>query len=99
MSGQSRKHVPLRTCIACRRQRPKRELIRIVRTPAGQLELDLKGKQPGRGAYLCPDRRCWEMAEPRQLGRALKCEVSAEESARLKAMAVPLLADEAGLSR
>lgn len=91
--------MPLRTCIACRRQRPKRELIRIVRTPAGQLELDLKGKQPGRGAYLCPDRRCWEMAGPRQLGRALKCEVSAEESARLKAMAAPLLAEETGLSR
>ncbi len=96
-AGPSRKHIPLRTCIACRRQRPKRELIRIVRTPTGSLEVDLKGKQAGRGAYLCPDRRCWEiLSEPRKLGRALKCEVSAEEAARLRAVAAPLLTEEGG---
>lgn len=56
------RHVPERTCIACKQQRPKRELIRIVRTPAGHVELDATGKKSGRGAYLCARRSCWEPA-------------------------------------
>jgi predicted RNA-binding protein YlxR (DUF448 family) len=56
------RHVPERTCIACRQARPKRELIRIVRTPAGHVELDPTGKKSGRGAYLCARRSCWEPA-------------------------------------
>ncbi len=87
-----RKHVPLRTCIACRETRPKRELIRIVRTPEGAIELDLKGKQSGRGAYVCRDWQCWEAAlHQKRLGQALKCQVTAEEVAALEAAAMPLL--------
>src|SRR5690348_4663987 len=56
------KHVPQRTCIVCRQVRPKRELIRVVRTPAGHVELDPTGKKSGRGAYLCARRSCWEPA-------------------------------------
>src|SRR5215470_14578108 len=56
------RHVPERTCVACRQVRPKRELIRIVRTPAGHVELDPTGKKSGRGAYLCAKRSCWEPA-------------------------------------
>lgn len=56
------KHVPQRTCIACKQVRPKRELIRIVRTPDGHVVLDETGKKSGRGAYLCAKRSCWEPA-------------------------------------
>jgi uncharacterized protein len=53
------KHVPLRTCIACRQSAGKRELVRLV-SCAGGIEVDLKGKKPGRGVYLCARRKCWE---------------------------------------
>ncbi len=89
-----RKHVPLRSCIACQKKRPKRELIRVVRTPEGTIEVDLKGKRAGRGAYLCPDLRCWdEGLQPRRLGHALKCQVSAEELVGVRAW-LSLLSDE-----
>ena len=84
------KHVPLRTCIACRRQRPKRELIRIVRTPEGTTEIDPRGKRAGRGSYLCPNRRCWEAGVQTGLGRALKGEPSAEDAERLRAYGASL---------
>jgi hypothetical protein len=83
-----RKHVPLRSCIACRRKLPKRELIRVVRTPEGTIEIDPKGKRSGRGAYLCHQPQCWEQAlQPRRLAQALHCQVSPEEVAALKALA------------
>ena len=56
------RHVPQRTCIACKQVRPKRELLRIVRTPQGHVELDPTGKKSGRGAYLCAKRSCWDLA-------------------------------------
>lgn len=96
MPGKRRKHVPLRSCIACHTKRPKRELLRIVRTPEGTIEIDLEGKRSGRGAYLCRDQRCWpEGLHPRKLGQALKCQVSAEDVATLRAGAASLLADAA----
>jgi predicted RNA-binding protein YlxR (DUF448 family) len=61
-AGPKPRHVPLRTCIVCRESRPKRELIRIVRTPDGHVVLDPTGKKSGRGAYLCAKRSCWEPA-------------------------------------
>lgn len=63
------KHVPQRTCIACRQVKSKRELIRVVRAPDGNVSVDESGKANGRGAYLCRDRVCWEKAVG-QLGRA-----------------------------
>ncbi len=54
------KHVPMRTCIACKTTKSKRELLRVVHTPAGSVELDPGGKKSGRGAYLCAKRSCWE---------------------------------------
>jgi predicted RNA-binding protein YlxR (DUF448 family) len=56
------RHVPERTCIACKTTKPKRELLRIVRTPQGRVELDAGGKKSGRGAYLCARHSCWEAA-------------------------------------
>jgi uncharacterized protein len=61
-AGPKPRHTPLRTCIACGESRPKRELIRIVRTPDGHVVLDPTGKKSGRGAYLCAKRSCWEPA-------------------------------------
>ena len=52
------KTVPLRQCIGCREQKPKTELIRVVRSPEGELSIDLRGRVPGRGAYLCPSTDC-----------------------------------------
>jgi predicted RNA-binding protein YlxR (DUF448 family) len=82
---RKRKHVPLRMCVACQQRHPKRELVRIVRGPAGTIDLDPAGKQPGRGAYLCSRPDCWQRAlEPERLGRVLRCKVTAEDIARLR---------------
>ena len=52
------KKIPLRQCVGCREMKPKRELIRVVKSPEGEVSLDFKGKKPGRGAYLCPNPAC-----------------------------------------
>ena len=57
-SGQS----PQRTCIGCREVSDKRQLVRLVRTPEGRVDIDETAKRPGRGAYLCRRRACWETA-------------------------------------
>lgn len=79
--------VPERTCVGCRTVRPKRELIRVVRRPDGEVTIDTGGKVPGRGAYLCPDEACFEQAVKRKaLERALQIPIDAEvlESLRLR---------------
>lgn len=92
MPTSRRKHIPLRRCIACRQQRAKRDLLRIVRTPEGQIEIDPTGKRSGRGAYVCATHSCWEMALAQgRLGRALKCQVSAQEVAGLADTVASLL--------
>jgi predicted RNA-binding protein YlxR (DUF448 family) len=73
------KHVPERTCVACRTARPKRHLVRVVRTAEGSVEVDKTGRRPGRGAYLCPAQECWRLARAhRSLDRALEVTVSPE---------------------
>ena len=63
--------VPMRQCVGCREMKPKKELIRVVRSPEGTVSLDLKGKLPGRGAYVCPDLECLKRArKSRALERA-----------------------------
>ena len=52
------KKIPMRQCVGCREMKPKKELIRVVRSPEGAVSLDFKGKLPGRGAYVCPDPAC-----------------------------------------
>ena len=61
INSPSVKHIPQRTCVACGRIRPKRELIRLVRVSGGEVEVDSSGKKAGRGAYLCPAGDCWEV--------------------------------------
>jgi predicted RNA-binding protein YlxR (DUF448 family) len=78
------KHVPERTCIVCRQKRPKWELVRIVRTPQGTLEIDNRGKKAGRGAYLCRTQDCFESGLKRKkLDYALKVEIGPEQRAGL----------------
>ncbi len=79
-----RKHVPQRTCVACRQVRPKKEMIRIVRSPEGDIEVDETGKKSGRGAYLCPNKACWEIALTKnKLEHALETEIRVEEKGHL----------------
>ncbi len=74
------RHVPQRTCVVCRQGKAKRELVRIVRTVAGRVEIDPTGKKSGRGAYLCQATECWSAALKRgALPRALKIEAIPEE--------------------
>src|SRR5947209_5565118 len=81
-SGKGRpagKHVPERTCVACRTERPKRHLVRLVRVHEGGVEVDKTGRKAGRGAYLCPARECWRLANARKsLDQALAITVSAD---------------------
>ena len=80
------KHVPQRTCIACREVKAKRDLVRLVRTPEGELVVDETGKRNGRGAYLCRQRTCWETAlNGGQISRALKIEIGEQEKEVLQA--------------
>lgn len=63
---------PMRMCVGCRQMKPKKELIRVVKTSDGAVNIDPTGKKEGRGAYICPDRTCFTQArKQRQLDRAL----------------------------
>ena len=69
----------MRQCVGCREMKPKRELIRVVRSPEGQVSLDFRGKSPGRGAYVCPDPACLAKArKSRALERAFETAIPAE---------------------
>ena len=88
-----RKHIPQRTCIACRQVRNKRDLVRIVRTAEAGVVIDPSGKRAGRGAYLCRARPCWDLAlapRSRMLDHALKTTLSEAERATLSAFAQSL---------
>jgi uncharacterized protein len=94
MTGQPRgprpKHVPQRTCIACRQVAGKRAFVRVVRTAQG-IEIDPTGKKAGRGAYLHPTQQCWQaVLTGNRLAQALRTSISAEERAKLLAYAETL---------
>ncbi|MDQ0189266.1 YlxR family protein [Alicyclobacillus cycloheptanicus] len=70
------KKVPLRRCVGCQEMFPKRELIRVVLTPEGEIHLDATGKRNGRGAYLCQKQACLQLARKRKsLERSLKTSI------------------------
>jgi predicted RNA-binding protein YlxR (DUF448 family) len=78
------KHIPLRTCVACRQTKPKRELLRVVRTPDSHVFIDATGKKSGRGAYLCARLSCWEQAlKGKRLEREFEIEILAEDRTAL----------------
>lgn len=73
------KRVVLRKCTGCNEMKDKRTLVRVVRLPQGEVELDLTGKKPGRGAYICKDKNCLIKAKKaRRIERALECQISPE---------------------
>ena len=79
------KKIPMRQCLGCREMKPKKELIRVVRSPDGEISLDFKGKASGRGAYVCPDPRCLKKAiKARALERAFSAQIPQEIYERLE---------------
>jgi predicted RNA-binding protein YlxR (DUF448 family) len=78
------RHIPQRTCLGCRQVKAKRELVRIVNTPAGNLEIDISGKKAGRGTYLCPVLECWEEGlKGNRLDHALRTNLKRESRQQL----------------
>ena len=78
--------IPMRMCVGCREMKPKKELLRVVRTPEGEVLIDLTGKRSGRGAYICASSACLNKArKQRQLERAFECAVDAAAYEALEA--------------
>ena len=79
------KKIPQRQCMGCRERREKRQMIRVVRTPEGSVNLDFGGKMNGRGAYICPDPECLKKAlRSKALDRSLEVTIPEEVIARLE---------------
>ena len=94
------KKIPMRQCLGCREMKPKKELVRVVRAPVkeengvqtgGEVSLDLTGRKPGRGAYVCRNPECLQKAQKaRRFERAFSCRI---EDAVIEAMYAELCAD------
>lgn len=70
------KKLPLRKCLGCGESKPKKELVRVVKSPEGEISLDLSGKKPGRGAYICRNVNCLLKAKKaKRIERAFECAI------------------------
>lgn len=68
--------IPMRMCLGCGEMKPKKELVRIVRSPEGDISIDLTGKKSGRGAYICKNAECLEKArKARKLEKSFSCQI------------------------
>lgn len=77
--------IPMRKCTGCNEMKPKKELVRVVRSPEGEISIDLVGKKPGRGAYVCRDANCLAKArKAKRLERAFSCEIPDEVYERME---------------
>lgn len=77
--------IPQRTCIGCKCKKPKKKMIRIVRTPDGKIIIDETGKKSGRGAYLCGDVKCLDIAfKENSLNKSLKQDIPLQTLAELR---------------
>ncbi|MBO5090528.1 MAG: YlxR family protein [Clostridia bacterium] len=73
------KKIPMRMCTGCHEMKPKKELIRVVKTPEGDIKVDFTGKLNGRGAYLCKSAECFLKAQKQKaLSRAFECQIADE---------------------
>lgn len=73
------KKIPQRQCVGCREMKEKRALVRVVKSPEGEISLDFGGRKPGRGAYVCPSPECLKKArKTRALERAFAAAIPAE---------------------
>jgi uncharacterized protein len=89
------KKVPMRKCVACQEMTPKKELIRVVREPNGEVKMDPTGKASGRGAYLCKKEACFSLARKRKaLDRSLEVSIPDEIFQRLEAELIRMSARE-----
>ena len=78
------KKVPMRMCVGCREMKPKKELLRVVKSPEGVVSIDATGRKPGRGAYVCRSAECLKRAiKQKQLERAFECALGEETRAQL----------------
>ena len=90
--------IPMRKCTGCNEMKPKKELVRVVRSPEGEVSLDLTGKKPGRGAYVCRSGDCLSRAiRQKQLERQLEAKLGEETAEALRQTLAELTAaEEAG---
>jgi len=73
------KKTPMRMCLGCNEMKPKKELIRAVKSPEGEISMDLTGKKSGRGAYICRSSECFRLArKARRFEKAFSCQISEE---------------------
>lgn len=92
-SGAKPKKIPMRQCLGCNEHKPKGELLRVVRSPEGEVSLDFTGKKSGRGAYICKSLACLKrVRKSRRLEHNLSCAIAPEVYDRMEAE----LADEDG---
>jgi len=76
---QKVKKIPMRQCLGCNEHKPKVELLRVVRSPEGEISLDFRGKKSGRGAYICRDVKCLRRArKSRRIEKNLECDIPEE---------------------
>ncbi|MCL1829861.1 MAG: YlxR family protein [Oscillospiraceae bacterium] len=76
--------VPIRMCVGCRENLPKKQLVRVVKSPEGEISIDLTGKKSGRGAYICRKEVCLKKAQKtKALQRALETDIEPEIFVRL----------------
>ena len=79
MSNTTVKKIPTRRCTGCGEHFPKNTLIRVLRTPEGEVTIDLTGKKSGRGAYICKNAACFKKArKSRRIESSLECQISEE---------------------
>ena len=73
------KKLPQRMCLGCREHKDKKELVRVVRSPEGEVSVDLTGRKNGRGAYICRSKECLKKARKQKaISKALNCEITDE---------------------
>lgn len=81
-----KRKIPLRMCAGCGEMKPKKEMVRVVRSPQGEISLDLTGKKPGRGAYVCRNPSCLKAArKARRFEKAFSCKIPDEVYDRMEA--------------
>ena len=79
------KKVPIRMCTGCSEQKPKKELVRVVKSPDGEISLDLTGKKSGRGAYVCKNIECLKKArKAKRFEKAFSCQIPDEVFERME---------------
>ncbi len=89
------KKIPLRQCLGCRTMNPKDKLVRVVKSPSGEIHFDKQGKMPGRGAYLCKEESCLKKAmKSKALERAFSTSISSEVYDELVIISESLLQED-----